>query len=974
MNNKFVLSLKKAVVIIIAFLIAVVAIFVAVQNNAMGITDTMAKMFYSTDTSTTGNFVINDVGRISENIQQDLVWINQLIFMAMLLAVVLCLFYSIKKVSFFKSGSKPFDISICLIIFVIVSEIFIINPFGISKKIVENFNCNKVITVDDFINNSDLNAFDVKPDKTLVSINQDPWVSLNLRQHNLNLKDINSLKIVIDSVSIDDNIAEIYYIDNEGECAYTGRFYAVQGENVVKILHNVENVSLIRLDLTVEKAVEIKLNNVEINDGDTLFKDFASTVRYIDKYVAFMAILILCFVLGRKFSNKFKRKYDLYRVQLCFFAAFVFVIILNILLVNSVLSYILISALMVMYGALWNNKKSGKNYLYIFLFIVALTMPFLSMNGMNEYVGFIAPNTQKDAIINSWMMLWFVLSVVEITTICGKSEETQKTKLHPIDLIICVFVLYFIVHSVVYCIYNGASSLNSIIIFLKYNVWDYNFMFNSFLVMFVCIFLLCAGGKGLLYTGVGLAFIISVIGNYIKLVYQGTYLKFADFILLSELFNMVSAYIGKIGVVLIVVVLIGIIALIIIKRKHIAKILSLKTDKSVAIVAVAVVFAIVTNNMGYFKNLLQDNYSLYKPDNYNENSVKEIVSNYNHDIKDDNIKPDVILIMAESMFDVSRLPDVTFNMDCTENIRKFKVADVISPRFGGGTAAVEFEALTGLSNFFFVKDMVAYNMYFSKNVKVNSLASEFKNNGYETTAIHPNGGSFYKRDMVYDDMDFDKFYDINSFDIKEGDTINDGFVKDSLFFDKVKNTLEETDEPQFIFGVTIEGHSPYTDKFKNTDVKISSTKLNESELSDIQNFSQTIKDIDVEIGKLEEYVMNRERPTICYIWGDHLPSLSGLSSLEYVKGETYEKYRVPLVAFSNYKNIEVTPEEISPIQIATQILSDSNIAYSKYFDYIKSFRNTYPVIHKEFTPEDELKDYYSVVYDILKGKNYLVDY
>ena len=141
----------------------------------------------------------------------------------------------------------------------------------------------------------------------------------------------------------------------------------------------------------------------------------------------------------------------------------------------------------------------------------------------------------------------------------------------------------------------------------------------------------------------------------------------------------------------------------------------------------------------------------------------------------------------------------------------------------------------------------------------------------------------------------------------------------------------------------------------------------------MEQFSQTVKDLDREIQKLVKYIENREKPTLLYIWGDHLPPMSVYSKLGYFTNESYEKYRVPLIAYSNYKDLSIESKEISPTVITTEILKNSNIKYSSYFDYIMDIQKKYPVIHKQFTNnDDELKNYYTVIYDILYGKNYLL--
>lgn len=919
--------------------------------------------------------IFNNNERLTEDLTGALVWANRLIICMVFALVLYTVFCIIKKTGILAKSKSVACIVCILTICFFMGIIYISNPWGISEKITGNLCISKDIIIDDFINNGEVHDFNVTDDKSLISINADPWLVLNLSKYNLNYKNIYLFNIVVDNISIDNNMAEIYYIDSTGQSAFSKRFHLEEGNNIIKTENPFTDISIIRLDLATTEDVEIQLDKVVINDNDALFKEFSEFISYLIRYIGLTICILLCYILGTYIKKISLLKKIKYLNPLWITANLVFVVLMNILLQNSILSYIIMGITFLIYGMFSERtnfclKINKENILFL---IIAFGIPILSIIGMDNYVGFFSQSEQYDSIVSGWLLFWFIISAMEVINNFTVSESKGRDLIF-VNYIIVAFLMFFVVHSTVYCIYDSKNTFMDISNYIIFNVWEYSFMLNSLMVLSIYIILLSLGGIKFSVVISGIALVVSIIGNAIKLIYQGTYLKLADFLLINELFSILSAYVGKIGVFFIVLILLGIFAAVILNAKKIIRYVSCRINKSITVLCLSVVLVIITNNMGCYKDLFTDNFNLYEPENYDYETMQELISNCEQEYVSNDEKPDVILIMAESLFDINQLPNVSFNVDCTENIRKYQAANVISPRYGGGTAAVEFEALTGLTNYFFVDDMVAYNFYFSKNVKVNSIAEEFKNNGYETTAIHANRGSFYNRDMVYADMGFDKFYDISSFDISDEDVMNDGFTKDYLFFDKVKNTLEEDENPKFIFGVTIEGHSPYTNKFDNTDVKVESSMLSEREISDMEQYAQTIKDIDTEIEQLIEYLENRDRPTILYLWGDHLPPLSAFSTLGYVNGETYEKYMVPLVAYSNYKEIKVEEENISPTMIATQILKDSKISYSRYFDYIIDLQKKYPVIHKKFTEADDtLKGYYSIIYDLLEGKRYLLE-
>ena len=63
-------------------------------------------------------------------------------------------------------------------------------------------------------------------------------------------------------------------------------------------------------------------------------------------------------------------------------------------------------------------------------------------------------------------------------------------------------------------------------------------------------------------------------------------------------------------------------------------------------------------------------------------------------------KPDIIIVMSESFWDPTKLPGVTITPDPIPTVRELRSGSMFSPEFGGMTANIEFEALTGFSNAF----------------------------------------------------------------------------------------------------------------------------------------------------------------------------------------------------------------------------------------------------------------------------------
>ncbi len=56
-------------------------------------------------------------------------------------------------------------------------------------------------------------------------------------------------------------------------------------------------------------------------------------------------------------------------------------------------------------------------------------------------------------------------------------------------------------------------------------------------------------------------------------------------------------------------------------------------------------------------------------------------------------------------------------------------------------------------------------------------------NGYFTSVMHANNKSFWNRDMIYQSLNIEKFYDIDSYEVDDDESVNWG-LKDIPFFEQ----------------------------------------------------------------------------------------------------------------------------------------------------------------------------------------------
>ena len=185
--------------------------------------------------------------------------------------------------------------------------------------------------------------------------------------------------------------------------------------------------------------------------------------------------------------------------------------------------------------------------------------------------------------------------------------------------------------------------------------------------------------------------------------------------------------------------------------------------------------------------------------------------------------------------------------------------------FGGGTCNTEFEYLTGNSMAFLGTGTYPYTIY--DLTRTETLSQQFKDLGYDTTAIHPNHGTNWNRENVYSAFGFDNFLTIQDF--QDAEKLR-GMVTDAATYDKILQMLDENSNPQFIFDVTMQNHSGYdtglipVDKQVNYVIDgVSDPEVNEY-LALIEESDRALEDFVNQLRKLD-------RKVILVFFGDHQP-------------------------------------------------------------------------------------------------------
>ncbi|MBU7320899.1 sulfatase-like hydrolase/transferase [Paenibacillus oleatilyticus] len=314
--------------------------------------------------------------------------------------------------------------------------------------------------------------------------------------------------------------------------------------------------------------------------------------------------------------------------------------------------------------------------------------------------------------------------------------------------------------------------------------------------------------------------------------------------------------------------------------------------------------------------------------------------------------PNIIILLSEAFWDITQIKSLQFSEDPAPMFHalqeKFTHGTLLSPMFGGGTANVELEVLTGHSMRFFPEDSTPYEQYIKQPTA--SLASLLAGQGYKTTAISPFYHWFFNSSEVYKHLGFSRFISLEYFNPDEyvGPYIGDHAV--------VRRIIEESERnpgPDFIFANTMENHYHYwPGKFKKNHIEVKSHMSN-AVTGIAETYAQGLSGADRALQELVLHFSRLKEPTIIVFFGDHLPSLEKLlvyKESNYISGEDdpdfLEKmHNTPVVIWSNYLPEEAKEElHMSPSFLGPYILNLAKRPGSPYMDFLSDLYRKMPVL------------------------------
>ena len=366
---------------------------------------------------------------------------------------------------------------------------------------------------------------------------------------------------------------------------------------------------------------------------------------------------------------------------------------------------------------------------------------------------------------------------------------------------------------------------------------------------------------------------------------------------------------------------------------------------------------------------------------YNPEELQSILDEVDTTKTENYGKPNIIITFSESFYDINKISeDIKFNKDVTPNLHKLQEAgygvETISPTYGGISANVEFQLLTGFSCNFFGNGYSPFLQLFRtpEYAEKSSILRELSNNGYKSKVVF--GRDYFKSERVYKLLGIDEYEEI---DVKS--EFKGYYTSDEYLTTNVIKTLEEKPDDERIFHLTctIQSHMPFfKDKYDEYDIEVESSTLNDSMTDAILSYAQGCYDADEQLGRLYEYIMNFDEPTILIFFGDHLPFVPDTETqddtidyLQYFNTDdellnTYRKYNTQGIIVANFDLGDTSKwNYLSADMILTNIINNMDIEISDYYEWLDTTSDILPASNRFVSCDTEGNLYWT---ENLKGK------
>ena len=477
------------------------------------------------------------------------------------------------------------------------------------------------------------------------------------------------------------------------------------------------------------------------------------------------------------------------------------------------------------------------------------------------------------------------------------------------------------------------------------------------------------------------------VANFLLKSYRETPFSANDLRMATSVMSIANKYLnGPLGVFLVILIIVAIVTVIYLWKKVPKYSAKINYIWNIALIILIGIFTVGSANIGIAAGSLSTkfpnlsiayqkygfaycfansvvNVGVKKPKEYSAETIEKIKQNLdNAEDKpiEDAQTPNIIFLQLESFFDVNKVKNLELSQEATPIFNRLKEeypSGFLSVNnVGYGTANTEFEMMTGMNLEDFGPGEFPYKTILKEST-CESVAYVLRDYGYTSHVIHNNNASFYSRNEVFKNLGINTFTSVEFMNPTEYTPLD--WVKDSILTEQIVDVLDSTEEQDFIYTISVQGHGSYPTYEVLEDPLITVSGIEDEERRyQFEYYVNQIKEMDDFIGELTQALSNYEEDVILVMYGDHLPSLE-LTEDELTNGDLYQ---TEYIIWSNF-GFDMPDQNLETFQIYPRILEKLGIDEGIINKFHRIYRDE----------ENYLESLKTLEYDILYGDKYAYD-
>lgn len=291
-----------------------------------------------------------------------------------------------------------------------------------------------------------------------------------------------------------------------------------------------------------------------------------------------------------------------------------------------------------------------------------------------------------------------------------------------------------------------------------------------------------------------------------------------------------------------------------------------------------------------------------KPDGYNEETMRRLAARYgdeadsiNRERSGDLTDSTVIMVLSESFSDPTRVPGVTLPIDPMPHIRAIENSTdsglALSTGYGGGTANIEYQALTGLSMSEFSPSLsVAYQQLVPKQRSAFSFNQLWNDSGTAddakseaasqeaSVAIHPYMRTMYFRSTNYAKFGFDEFLSLDGPNPMTCPAIDRSpYASDQCAYRYAVSQIDATTgDAQFLQVVTMQNHTPYDGWYDGNEFATADPPITDRyDQATLSTYAKGMQYTDAATADFLDQLDHIDKPITVVFYGDHAAGIYG---------------------------------------------------------------------------------------------------